>query len=794
MLLRYWTIGIRNMVRHKVISCIELFGLALGMAVGLIVIAVIKEQFSFDDFHPYPERTVRIATDVTSATGDHGHYATSPFPLGAALKQNDDFIEEVLRIYPSIHSTVKVNSDNLSVNGAFADASFFQIFGFKLSAGNPAKALRDPFSIVITDETAQRFFGQDDPLGKVLAIEDLGEFVVTGVMENERTDAHIQYPIYASMSTVPMLNVSKIKDVSARWEAYDDAYTYVLLRSETDSERLNDILPIVAKAAKTTFLQAAEFELQFKAQFLTDIVPSSRVLEPGNGKSVQSLVFLSAIAFVILLIAGFNYANLSIARSFGRSREIGIRRIKGASSAHIFWQFITEAMIRALLALPLAYVFMKVMPLNDVQQNAVQNIETDVPLIGYFLSFTMLVSVMVGAFPSFVLSRVKPLQAVGNLLHNALPGGVGLQKIFIILQFTFSMVFIIVLLVLYQQVQYMKDADYGFDRKNIVSIPLKGADHDLLSGMIAQHSNVLRVSATSANFGLGHAGKHCTGKIAAGDAPVSLDYFSVDQNQPRNMHLEFIAGDNFPSTLSDLNEAFAILNETAVRKLGLGTPAEAVGKQLIIDDTVFVRINGVLKDFHYRSFKHSIGGMVLRYKPDEFRYLNVKVIDAGLDVFFTHLENTWRKANPSNPLEYQDLERNFSERQSYRKDMVMIGSLSLMTVLIACIGLLGAVMYEMEKRVREIGIRKVLGASAWSVLVLLNRKFLKLLLVAGVLAAPVGYYIATQFLKKFTYKTPMGAAVILTSVAIILLTGMVIVSTQAIRTAFANPARILKTD
>lgn len=394
MFYNYLKIAFRNLLRHKLFSFINIFGLALSMSIGLIAIMIIKKQFEYDTFHPYPDRTFRIITEVQTKDGGQTRLAATPLALGEELQHRYGFIDKSVRLYPEIHTDVTDGKKKFGISGAFVDASFFDVFGFELAYGNPKTALQEPYSVVLTEETATKFTGpaemsKENLVGQTVVLAGYGNFRVTGILKKSDQLSHIDFPLLASMSTVPgLVKAQKLDSLINKWNYYDIGYTYVLLKPSTDKEKLAQVLPVVAKDALSTFqFKAQEKTFTFEAQALQDITPGEDlwIVTGFKGHSMQSLILLSALVFIILLMACFNYINLSVARSLSRAKEVGIRKVVGAFRHQVFAQFLIESIFTTLLALLLAYILLPWVPLLPSMQSELTGIKPDFLLFILFL-------------------------------------------------------------------------------------------------------------------------------------------------------------------------------------------------------------------------------------------------------------------------------------------------------------------------------------------------------------------------------------------------------------------------
>ncbi len=798
MLNHYLIVSFRNLRRHKVVTLINIFGLSMGMSVCLLVLMLIKNQLSYDNFHPYPERTFRILTSVSNEM-DASVFATSPLPLARELAADYPFVERSVQVHPApALSNVKTNNGRkeIQLRGAFVSESFFSVFGFPLESGNPNQALAQPNSIVMTREAATRLFNDNDPVGKTVSLQDLGNFVITGVLAEANLQTHLDYEILVSMASLPILEkTGKIEAILNEWSKYEGSYTYVLLKESTDLKKLSGALPAIANNAMKTFdFKVNGLKYAFQTQPLGDITVSRGYFnEPNIGMSFESLAGMSTIALIILLIGTFNYTNLAIARFVNRAKEVGVRKVAGANRRHIIIQFLFESVLLTLISLVSAYFIAKAIPLNEHVTQIVSRIKLDFTLIALLVSFSLLVGILAGLPPALWLSRITSAQALNSMAGTRLLQGINVRKTFIVVQFVFSLVAIINLLVMYQQTQFAATGEYGYNRKGVISIDLMAGRYQALRDEVAKHSEVTQVSAMSGNFGFDMGGR-CNMQRQKGDNQVGMYYFAVDQGVVPMMGLTMMAGTNFGDNLSSTAEQYVLLNEESLKVLNLGTPAAAVGRSLWMNDSTLVQVAGVVKNFHFHRFKFPMAPLVLRYIPNEFRCLNVRLKSADSNAFIAYLDKVWKQFDKSTPLSWYDFEKRFYEHQSHMKDIMLFGTFALLCLLISCLGLLGVVMYTVSKRTKEISIRKVLGASPASVTLLLTKEFLKLILIAALIALPAGYLSGSMYLSNYAYRVNLGVHQMAVSFLIVLVIGIITIASQTIRAARVHPARGLQSE
>ncbi|MCX6214265.1 ABC transporter permease [Spirosoma sp.] len=795
MLQNYLKTAIRNLWKHKLFSFINVFGLASGMLVSLLAMIDIKGAFDYDSFHPNRDRTYRIITDATTQTNDILSFATTPLPVADALVRNYPFVEAATRVIRS-HGEVTANGKQLPVVFSTVDPGFFLIFGFKLAVGQAALA---PQTVVLTQQTAQRFFGTSNPIGKIMEHSEFGALTITGVFAQNPAKSHLDFDMVVSMAT---LSSPAWRQALVDWKQYANGYTrtytYVLLKPGTRAETLNSVLPGLASRSTKGLRLATEKGYTFRSQALTQLSPPREDLinstyEPTAGKLETEL----GVGLLTLLLAVFNYINLTLARSLSRAREVGIRKVSGALRWQLMGQFMAESVILSLLGLGLAYGMLQfVKPMPFVQQWLIGGVEWEnnstVWLV--FASFSIVTGLLAGLLPARVLSGFEPAQVLRSQTGLRVFRGLSLRKSLIVAQFSISLLAMIVLLALARQQHYMSTANYGFQREGVLSIPLNGLPSGQLTDEINKLAGVNRVAATSALFGSYGGSQQMVRRQRTGGDSSAADVFSANVNLVPTVGLTLLAGQNLPVSVADSAGRFVLINEEAVRVFKLGEPAAAVGQTLWLNDGTDVRVLGVLKDFNAASMAIKIRPLMVRYQPAGFRYLNVSITGGNPEAVRADIARIWKRLNPYEPFTGVWYEDFLNNRHSSADDLNFMGLLLALAMSIACLGLLGMVTYTTALRTKEVGVRKVMGANVGQVVWLLSWDFLKLLLIAGAIALPLGYLAGSFLLMTFAYHITVGIGLLSVCFGTMLLLGGLTIGWRTYRTALTNPVNSLRNE
>ncbi|MCW3092855.1 MAG: hypothetical protein JWP81_3924 [Ferruginibacter sp.] len=788
MLKNYLKIAIRNISKHKLFSFINIFGLATGMTVCMLALIKIKDAYDYDSFHPNAKRTYRILTNLERKNGDHFLCASSPAPLSAYLKNNYTAIDKSTSIRFS-QEEVSANDKKLPVKEAYVDPDFYHIFGFRLKSGSPATR---PQTAVLTIETAERFFGKDEPVGKIITIGKSAAFVVTGILENPPYSSHLRFDLLAASAGMPVQGQQKS---SSDWADEAGAYTYVQLKPGATEKNLNSLLKL-ATGQVNKMLAGSNKTFVFDTQPLNSISPGTRPLYNLTAEQIlPNLLVFALIGLSMLLLAFFNYVNLTLARSLDRAREVGIRKVAGALRKNLLLQFLGESVLMAMLAFCLAYFQLKLISTLPTVQRMIGDALPDGRLWMYFILFTMLTGLTAGWIPARVLSSFQPVRVLKGKFNTRLFGGAGLRKTLTVIQFAVSLIAIITLAVFYRQSMYMATADYGFNRERILNIKIPAHSYEKTAVAISSVAGIEQVSGSSGLFGFSAADTRFVKAEKSADS-LAANYFSVNPAFISNMGMQLIAGDNLPAAVSTGEKRIpsVLINETAVRELVFKDPSDAVGKLIWLNDSTKYAVAGVIKDFHFASLLRPIQPLLLAWQPEEFTVLSVKVSAAAIESILPRLEKTWKELYPHQPLNADWFDKQLYDQNLHKDDLLFIGLLTVMAVSIACLGLLGMVIFSTQNRSKEVGIRRVMGAGVGRVIGEISREFVLLLLIAVCIGLPLGFFAGNAFLQQYAYRIAMSFWILAGSAAALLLLGALIIGLQTYRIAIANPTRSLRTE
>jgi putative ABC transport system permease protein len=810
----YFKVGIRNILKYKAFSFINIFGLAVAMSVCMLIILMLADQNRYDQFHEKKDRIYRILSDYE---GSPQPYATSPFPLASTLKAEYPIVEETTNLTPGVGGDVIYQQKFADMRGYFAEPSFFSIFSFELEKGDKASALSSPRSMVISSEIAYQLFNDENPIGKTVEFADRqlpfpqdfdgvggasvpwGSFTITGVIDESRYVSHLKFDVLVSASTRQSLMAEKkLDDLTNNWEWYFRTYTFALLQEGKNSSDLSTALTdlVAHKYANITAEQTKGFKLL--PQKLGDVALGLTGNDTNNRLPLIGYYFLSVLALVIMISACLNYTNLSIARALTRAKEIGVRKVTGALRKNLIFQFLSESIITALLALVMAALLLLILApaFKGLWVNQYLNFELHSTASVYliFFGFALLIGLLAGVYPALYLSKHQPIKALKNLSHET-PGKLGMRKALGVSQFVISLLFITTSILIYNQFKHYISFDYGFNTNNIVNIELQGIDPEKLSNELLGVPGVTTISACDVIPAAGRSNGNEVRKSGTTDEYFSNDLLLADENFMDNLGIKLIAGRNFTHEEPAQN---ILVNEAMVKQLGFKHSSEIVGEVL---ETKWgneqFKVIGVVKDFRYRLLvnQHEIRPMMARNEPEHFEYLNVKLSSTDLMSTMTRLESTWKKIDPIHPFRYEFFDEQLQATHHAIFDIVAIlGFISFLAIVIACLGLLGMATYTAERKTKEVGIRKILGAGDYSIALLLSKGFLRMLAISVLIGAPLSYLINNLWLQEFPNRVEFGLGTVLLGTFILLVLGILTIGSQTLRASKNNPVDALKMD
>lgn len=793
MIKNYIKIAFRNLWRHKAFSFINIMGLAVGMGACFLIFLYVSFELSYDSFHTKAPRIYRLVTDVKTPSETIRAGITS-WPFAPNIKADFPEVESFTRIQTTGMLITKGDKKFQEERVTWADSTFFKLFDFKLVKGNPQTVLKDNFSVVVSRSAAKKYFGEKDPIGQTLSLYDSYPARITGIMDDFPENSHIKADLLVSMSTL----TQKINpDQDNQWSNFD-AITYLLLKPGVDPKSLEKKFPDFLQRHNGKEMQENKMSYTLFMEPLKQVYMNSEREDPiENGNRNNVLVF-SIIAVFILLIACINFVNLTTARSAERAKEVGIRKVVGAEKFQLMRQFVGESLMVSLIAFVLA-VLLVALALPFFNQLAGKQISAGVfsnpDSIGLLLHSAAAIGLLAGVYPALVLSAFKPIVVLKGRFATS-SKGIILRKGLVVAQFTVSIALIIGTIIVYNQMKYMRSQDLGFSKDQMVVIDTQGdAARDALKEEVKKLSQVKSTALSSSVPGGRYSTAYSEVENKKGDLQVAnLDLFFVDFDYIPQYKIKMVAGRPFSRDFAtDTTEAM-VINEAAAKFLGYPSPQEAVGKRFKQWGREG-KIIGVMRDFHFRSLQEKIEPLSMRIEPSRSSLLSIHVTAPQLPQTIAAIEDVWKTMVPRKPFSYYFLDE-FFDRQ-YRSEErfgKLFLNFAILAIFISCMGLLGLASYSTLQRTKEIGIRKVMGASISNIINLLSKDFLGLVLIAFFIAAPLAWYFMHGWLQDFAYRITIGWWVFIIAGIVAVLIALLTISFQAIRAAVSNPVKSLRTE
>ena len=794
MIRNYLTIAIRNLLRQPVYSLINIVGLAIGMAACMLIVLYIQDELSYDRHHPNADRIYRIVDDIESG-GQTIQTAGSPFSWAPALKRDHPEVEQFVRMRGTGSTWLfKVRESHFYEKKViWAEATLFDLFDIPLVAGDPKTALAEPFTIVISEEMAAKYFGGKEAMGQIMGVDNTYDFKVTGIMRDLPANTHMRPDMFISYSSSSFYREN--------WQDHDNSYTYILLRQNANPDDLEARFPDFLERYAGDRYRESGVVLRPSLQPLVDIhLYSQRESELEPNGDIRFVVLYTLIAFLIPLIACINFVNLATARSAMRAREVGVRKVMGANRTQLLGQFLGEAVVMAAFAMIISVILVE-LALPSV--NAIAGKQLIFPLssglVPVALVFgTVAIGLAAGTYPAVYLSGFVPTEVLKGSLETG-TRGLGLRKILVVVQFAMSIFLLVSTAVIYDQLDFIRTKRLGFNKEQVMVIPITGylqrQNTPVLKERLSQLPGVSGVATTN-----GVPGMRVIPIMAVrpdGMAPedhLMMATLHVDENFLDVMEIDLLAGRNFsPDWVTDSTTGF-LLNETAVRYLGWGTPLDAIDRQFewIPFGGAKGRVIGVVKDFHLRTIHDEIEPVVI-LSHLYHTYVLIRLVSGGIPETISRISETWRSVDASFPLEYTFLDEDFD--QLYRNDRRLgevFAIFAVLGVFVACMGLLGLASFSIQQRTREIGIRKVLGSSISAIVVLLSKDFMKYVLLGNLIAWPLAYFVMTRWLQNYAYAAALNYAWFVIGGVVALAIAWLTIGSHAVAASRRNPVNALR--
>ncbi|QHT70443.1 FtsX-like permease family protein [Rhodocytophaga rosea] len=795
MLRNYITVAIRSVLKDKFYSFINVLGLTIGITCSLLLLLYVTDELSYDKYHTKANKIYRVVSQIQEPDKSFGWAVTQP-SLGPALKQDYPVVENVVRFFPYGRVAFQQGEKQFFEENIYAaDSTVFDVFTYNFIEGTPATALDAPNSMVLTQSTAKKFFGNTSALGQTLQTNDTTVYKVTGVIEDVPKNSHFTFNALLSLGRSERTNIN--------WGGFYVS-TYVELPENYNSKDLEAKFPqIYDKYVKEIFGRMG-IKINYELQPIERVHLYSKLEGETNG-DIGYIYTFSAIAFFMLLIASINYMNLATARSAKRAKEVGIRKVLGSLKSTLRAQFLTESLLMTLLALAMSFILvLALLPFfNTVADKEIQFSYLLQPqFLLLALGIVIFTGIISGSYPAFYLSSFEPAAVLKGALTTK-GGNVLFRKILVVMQFSISLIMLICTWVVFEQLNYMREKDLGYDKQQVLTIAFgQGQSRSSYTAfrntLLANPKikNVATASSPTSNIG---------GRVIfavetnAGVKELAFRPMGIDHDYIKALGMKIIQGRDFSADVPADTTYGVLINEATVKRMNWKEP---LGKKMHIGGIPqdgqpappMASVVGVVKDFHQQSLYSPIEPLIMLYRPNN-GVVHIKVEAQDIPQTLGFIENTWKQMYPKELFEYNFLDQDFES--AYHADELrgrIFTAFSTLTILIACLGLFGLATFTTEQRVKEIGVRKVLGASVWGIVLLLSKDFTKLVLLSFPIAIPVAYFSMRSWLENFPYQTTMGAGIFISACLLTLFICWLTVMYQSIKAALANPAISLRSE
>jgi putative ABC transport system permease protein len=794
MIKNYLVLAFRNLVKDKFYSLINILGLTIGVTCGMLLFLYVSDELSYDRYHQKASRIYRIVSYIREPDKINKWTSTQP-PLVKTLKQDYPFVESYVRFFGNGRTMFRLGEQRFYEEDVYStDSTVFDVFTYKFLEGDSKVALDEPGSVVLTEKVARRFFGNGKAVGQVLRTDDTTSYKVTGVIEDVPKNSHLTFNA--------LLSLNANQRNADGWGGFY-INSYLLLSKNADVSKLEAGFPGLYEKYMSSIFKRMGIHITYQLQPLTSIHLYSKFDGETNG-DIGYVYTFSAIAFFMLLIASINYMNLATAQSARRAKEVGLRKVMGSMKGALVAQFLTESVLLAFISLLSSFILVAALLafFNQVSGKQIGYMELLSPtfiLIGLgIVVFTGLVS---GSYPAFYLSAFEPAQVLKGSFKAR--GGSFFRKALVVTQFSISMVMLICTWIVYQQLNYMRNKDMGYDRDQVLTIDYQDNQpkdrYNALRKYLLDNPNIQSVASASSPVSNIGGRVIFTVESSTGMKEMAFKPTQIDHDYIKTMGMKLVQGRDFSDKLPADTANSVLVNEAVVKRMNWKDP---IGKKIMLGTVApdgknpppTAQVVGVVRDFHQQSLYNPIEPLIMIYRRGS-GVIHVKIKAQNTKETLAYIGRKWQEIYPDRLFEYRFLDQDF--QSAYRADELrgqIFTAFSALTILIACLGLFGLATFTTEQRVKEIGVRKVLGGSVASVVLLLSKDFTRLVLFSFPIAIPIAYFSMNRWLQSFTYKTTMNPWIFIAACVLTLVICWLTVIYQSLKAALANPVKSLRSE
>ncbi|WP_413667770.1 ABC transporter permease [Mucilaginibacter sp. Mucisp86] len=805
MIKNYLRSAFRNIARHKFISFINIFGLTIGLTCCLLILTYIVKELSYDKFNHNAPNIYRVSRSFNTADGIVNlHLGAVAPPFGPLLKNEFPDIKKVTRLFPNGDVVLRYKDKLLTEKGSyFADENFLSFFDLKTIAGDPKTALSEPYTVMMTEDMARKYFGNEDPINKEIRLDNQFNFKVTGIFKPFPPNSQMHPQMLMSFNTLNDDKVYGRNALRTNW-GNNSFFTYLLLPDNYNIDRISSQFPAFIDKYMNSPGQPRQSKFtQLHIQRFLDIHLHSHLDdEVEQNGDIKRVYIFSAIALFILLIACINYMNLSTARSTLRAKEIGIRKVIGAQQKEIITQFLSESVLITYFSLVLALILTwALLPLINQLSELGLSIDSlfKPSILVSVLLLPLIIGLISGIYPAIFMSSFKPIKVLKGILKVG-SGNISFRKVLVVVQFSISIILIVATTIVFQQLRYIQNKSLGFNKDHLVTLGgIPANQFEAFRADVLRDPSVKDIGRSS-RIPSGRLLDDQGASVFDGDKPLpvkaDIKCINTDYGFIPTYGIKMMAGRNFSRDFATDSNNF-VINESTVSVLGWKSPENAIGKDMSYGG-VKGKVIGVVKDFHFESLHQNIIPLLMEmpsFANNSYRRVTVKIDGNHVNAALATLEQTWKKYQPETPFEYSFLDERFQKLYNSEQEQGNLFTIfSCLAIFIACLGLFGLSAFTISQRVKEIGVRKVLGASIPQIVTELSKDFLKLVIVAAVIALPIAWYAMSKWLLDFAFRVSIQWWVFLMAGVIALIIAFATISYQSIKAAMANPVKSLRSE
>jgi putative ABC transport system permease protein len=779
----------RHIRKHMGYSLLNILGLTLGITSALFLIIYVLDEMSYDRYHENADRIYRVASKITE-TDDQFTWIVAQIPMGPQVVQDYPEVQSFVRFINMPRELYKFeDKENIEENFFYVDSTLFDIFTYKVLKGEVRSAVKDPGKIVLTETVAARYFGDTDPIGKILKTGN-STFEVTGVIEDVPANSHFRFDAVSARNNLPKQFGS--------WGNFG-VFTYLLFPENFDVKAFEAKMQGMYDAHMKTIFEPLKIKIQYILEPITKIhLTSTNSGEPQPTGSITYVIIFGIVALFLILIAAMNYMNLSTARSTRRAREVGLRKVVGSRRGPLVSQFLSESVVFTVISLLISIILLIIL-LPKFNLLAGKSFGLSIlyspEVIISVLGVIIVVGIFGGSYPAFFLSRFSPVVVLKGEITQGSAGSL-FRKILVVIQFTISVAMIVCTMVVFRQLNYLKTMDQGFDQKNILTLQLNQEmvrKYPVLKRALLENEEIKYVTSTNTPVGEGSGKVIFNMETDQGMSQRGINFAVVDHDFVDALGIKIVAGRDFQQDMPSDTLTGVVVNETLANRLGW---ANAIDKKVQLGDgrAINARVIGVMKDYHQTGMYNQVESLMLVYR-ERNNIIYLKLSGKNTDQVITFIENKWKEVFPGQPFSYTFLADRFNNQfQADEKRGLIFTIFTILAILIACLGLFGLASYMVEQRTKEIGIRKVFGADEGIIVRLISREFLILIGISIVIALPLTYYIMSNWLENYVYRTNISILLMLLAAVLTLAITFITISYKAYQAAILNPARSLKTE